>query len=184
MSSLLLFIGALHGIPAPAVSCVPITCLCITGIIGRDEIRQLPWDVLLLIAGGLSLGIGIANSGLALWITELLPLQTLPQPLVVLAFAYAISLLSNVMSNTAAANVLLPIGLATTDGKQQVVLGIVLALSASSAMCLPISTPPNAIAYATGVLSSRHLLKPGLIVALITPPLALLWCSLVAMFAL
>ena len=86
------------------------------------------------------------------------------------------------MSNTAAANVLLPIGLAAVseggDLAAQVGIGVTVALGASAAMCLPISTPPNAIAFASGELKARDFIMPGLLLGLLAPLLAVLWCTL------
>jgi solute carrier family 13 (sodium-dependent dicarboxylate transporter), member 2/3/5 len=67
-------------------------------------------------------------------------------------------MLSNFMSNTAAANILVPLGCGGSDGVGAApgILPVIIALSASTAMCLPIATPPNAIAYATGESTRAH----------------------------
>jgi solute carrier family 13 (sodium-dependent dicarboxylate transporter), member 2/3/5 len=84
---------------------------------------------------------------------------------------------SNLMSNTAAANLIIPIAMAAAPNQELlVVMGI--ALGASAAMCLPISTPPNAIVYGTGFLRTRDLIECGLFIALIAPPILLLWLQL------
>ena len=69
--------GSLHGIPAPVVSCIPITFLCAAGIIGTEEIRSLNWDVLLLMSGGLALGTAITETELAAWLVTILPVEVL-----------------------------------------------------------------------------------------------------------
>ncbi|MFU8821076.1 MAG: SLC13 family permease [Gammaproteobacteria bacterium] len=165
--------------PAAVVAFVPITVLSVTGVIGVAEIRQLRWDVLILMAGGLSLGVAVTETGLASWLVAGLPTQGLGIMGAALAFALFTAFLSNFMSNTAAANILIPLGAAAAVslGGAPGVLPVIIALSASSAMCLPIATPPNAIAYATGEINSRDFLLPGLILAIATPLLTVPWVT-------
>jgi sodium-dependent dicarboxylate transporter 2/3/5 len=132
----------------------------------------------LLIAGGLSLGLGVTQSGLANWLVGLLPMDRFASLAVVVLLAYATMALSNVMSNTAAANILVPIGLVVGAGSEAATV-IPLAIGASAAMCLPISTPPNAIAYGTGQVNSKDMIQGGIWIGLLTPLLAALWCQVV-----
>jgi len=83
------------------------------------------------------------------------------------------------MSNTAAANILVPLGAAVGAGLGGApgLLPVIIALSASTAMCLPIATPPNAIAYSTGELQARAFLLPGLLLAVATPLVTVPWVS-------
>ena len=163
--------------PAAVVAFIPITVLSVTGVIGVAEIRQLRWDVLILMAGGLSLGVAVTETGLAAWIVGGLPTEGLGLAGAALAFALLTTVLSNFMSNTAAANILVPLGAAVglAFGGAAGVLPVVIALSASTAMCLPIATPPNAIAYATGELHARSFLAPGLALAAVTPLVTVAW---------
>jgi solute carrier family 13 (sodium-dependent dicarboxylate transporter), member 2/3/5 len=165
--------------PAAVVAFVPITVLSVTGVIGVAEIRQLRWDVLILMAGGLSLGVAVTETGLAGWLVAGLPIDGLGLLGAALAFALLTALLSNFMSNTAAANILVPLGAAAAVslGGAQGILPVIIALSASTAMCLPIATPPNAIAYATGELMARAFLVPGLLLAVATPLVTVPWVS-------
>jgi solute carrier family 13 (sodium-dependent dicarboxylate transporter), member 2/3/5 len=165
--------------PAAVVAFVPITVLSVTGVIGIAEIRQLRWDVLILMTGGLSLGVAVTESGLATWLVAGLPLDGLGLMGAALAFALLTALLSNFMSNTAAANILVPLGAAAAMGVGGApgILPVIIALSASSAMCLPIATPPNAIAYASGEINARAFLLPGLLLGLATPLLTIPWVS-------
>ncbi len=78
------------------------------------------------------------------------------------------------MSNTAVANIAIPIFIGLMPGREPMVI-IPIALAASTAMCLPISTPPNAIAYAQGRLTNRDFLAGGLLIGLIAPPLIVFW---------
>ncbi len=174
--------GGWHGIPTAVVSFFPIVILSITGVIRGKDIRRLDWDILILLAGGLSLGVGVSESGLAEWLAGRLGLLPLPAWGMALVFSLLTLLLSNFMSNTAAANILIPIGIATGaaagGGIEAAAFAIPMALSASTAMCLPISTPPNAIAYSSGRLKARDFLLPGLIVGLAAVPLSVFWSRL------
>jgi solute carrier family 13 (sodium-dependent dicarboxylate transporter), member 2/3/5 len=165
--------------PAAVVAFVPITVLSITGVIGIAEIRQLRWDVLILMAGGLALGVGVTETGLADWLVNGLPIAGLGLLGAGLAFALLTAVLSNFMSNTAAANILVPLGAAAAlgIGSAPGILPVIIALSASTAMCLPIATPPNAIAYSTGEINARAFLLPGLLLGLLTPLVTVPWVS-------
>jgi sodium-dependent dicarboxylate transporter 2/3/5 len=169
---------ALHGIPTPVVSFLPITVLSAVGVLRAEDVRGLGWDVLLLLAGGLALGVAIHETGLAAWLVSLLPLAGVPRVALALALAYAASLLSNFMSNTAAATILIPVAIELGRGNESLSV-VPVALAASAAMCLPISTPPNALAYATGELVPRDFLRPGLVLGLLAPAVAVGWCALV-----
>ncbi|MEM6798761.1 MAG: SLC13 family permease [Planctomycetota bacterium] len=172
---LLWMTSPLTGLPTTVVSFVPICVLTATGILSADDMRRLPWDILLLIAGGLSLGVAVDKTGLADWVVAQLPTDGVTPWLVVLGFGYLTMVLSNLMSNTATANIVLPLAtatLATTDAR----LAIPIALSASLAMCLPISTPPNAIVYGSRQLSSTDLLVGGLLIGILGPAVVTAWC--------
>lgn len=174
--------GSWHGMPTAVVSFLPIVLFSITGVIRAKDIRTLDWDILILLAGGLSLGVGVSESGLAQWIaTRLGDLPIAPWAMG-MVFCLLTLVLSNFMSNTAAANILIPIGIAAgmagAGSKEAAAFAIPMALSASAAMCLPISTPPNAIAYASGQIRSRDFLLPGLVIGLLAVPLTSFWCRL------
>ncbi len=165
--------------PASVVAFIPITVLSVTGVIGVAEIRRLRWDVLILMAGGLSLGVAVTETGLAAWLVAGLPVAGLGLMGAAMVFALLTTVLSNFMSNTAAANILVPLGAAAAIslGAGPGILPVVIALSASTAMCLPIATPPNAIAYSTGEIASRAFLVPGLALAIATPLVTVPWVS-------
>ena len=170
--------GSLHGIPTSVISFLPITVFTVTGVLGGKDMRALDWDILLLLAGGLALGLAVRDTGLARWLVGALPLQGLGAIGVGLMISYLCVALSNVMSNTAAANILVPIGIATMVGAEAKIV-VPIALGASAAMCLPISTPPNAIVYTNDRIETRDFLGIGLIIGLLTPAIAVLWTNLV-----
>ena len=142
---------------------------------------RLPWDVLLLFGGGLSLADGIAESGLAAWIGDALSgLGGLPLPATAVAVAVVLVALSEVASNTAAAVTFLPViaSLAVGMGQGPVLLATVAVLAASGGFVLPVASPPNAIVYGTGRVTLAQMVRGGLVMdavfALALPVLALL----------
>lgn len=173
--------GELHGIPTGVVSFVPIVALSMIGVIRREEIKSIEWDVLILLAGGLSLGVGIEASGLAKWLATGVGALGMPAWAAGLALAWIAALVSNLMSNTAAANILLPVTLviASGSGESASLMVIPAALGCSVAMAMPISTPPNALVYSSGRLRGVDYLPVGLPMLLLGPPVAVFWCRLI-----
>ncbi|MBE7463939.1 MAG: DASS family sodium-coupled anion symporter [Planctomycetes bacterium] len=169
--------GPWHGLPTAVIAFLPLSVLTMTGVLRAEDIRALPWEVLLMLAGGLALGVGVAETGLAPWIVGHLPQDSLGPVALTFVLCYLTATLSNVMSNTAAANILVPIGAALApDNPGPYVVPI--ALAASCALCLPISTPPNALAYASGRLNARDFLAGGLLVGALAPAVCVLWSML------
>lgn len=172
--------GALHGMPTAVISFVPIVVLSMTGVITARDMRSLQWDVLILLAGGLSLGVGIETSGLAAWMGDQVTGIDTPPWALTLILCWVAAIASNLMSNTAAANILLPIGLVVAEALRPSVsaasLLVPVALSCSVAMALPIATPPNALIYASGRIRSVDYLPGGLLAILLAPPISVLWC--------
>ena len=132
--------------------------------------NELPWDVLLLFGGGLSLSAMFTASGLSLWIGEMAKgLDTLPLFLLIGAVALLVLVLTEMTSNTATAATFLPImggvaiGVGLTAGGEQnvLLLTIPVALSATCAFMLPVATPPNAIAFGSGHVTIGEMIKGG-----------------------
>ena len=165
-----------HGIPTAAVSFLPIVLLTSTGVLSAKDIRGLNYDVLFLMAGGLALGNVVTSTGLSDWIVAKLPVEMLSPVGLAFLMAYVTVILSNFMSNTAAANILIPLVVTMAAGFEATV-AIAVALGASSAMCLPIATPPNAMVFATGRLTTWDLVRVGLVVGLMTPLIGLAWLA-------
>ena len=99
---------SLHRIPATVISFLPITIFAVIGILSSAEIRHLEWDVLILIAGGLALGVGVNETGLGEWLFQQIPSDLPSDFALAILLAYFICILSNFMSNTAAASVFIP----------------------------------------------------------------------------
>ncbi|MCA9041152.1 MAG: DASS family sodium-coupled anion symporter [Planctomycetaceae bacterium] len=172
--------GQWHGLPTAVVSFVPIVVFTTSGVLTNKDVRSLQYDVLFLLAGGLALGETITMTGLSGWLVEHLPTDSIGSFWLVLLLGYTTVLFSNFMSNTAGANILVPLGITLNPG-MELETAVVIALCASAAMCLPVATPPNAMVYSTEKCSSRDFLKLGLILGLIAPPLCAAWVTLVGM---
>ena len=160
--------GNVHGIPASAVSLLPIMLLTLLGIVSGNDIRKLPWDTLMLVAGGLSLGLAIQETGLAVHYVKLLSNYDLNLYALMAVFSLLTVILSNFMSNTATTTILIPIAIILVSSNQ-VILPLVIGLSASAALFLPISTPPNAIAFSTGKLDQKDFRAGGLFAGILGP---------------
>lgn len=171
----------LHGIHVAAISLIPIAGLTMTQVIDSSQVRKLPWDTLMLVAGGLSLGAAVVDTGLAERMASHLDFLSRLNldALVLLMMAIITVLLSNVMSNTATVSVILPVAVVLLPGRE-IEMCVVLGLSASCALLLPVSTPPNAIAYSTGCIESRDLRPGGILIGLLGPAFIVVWVMLIS----
>lgn len=136
-----------------------------------ETAKQLPWDVLLLFGGGLSLSSMFSKLGLSIWIGEQVKgFAILPTILIVAGVSVMVIFLTELTSNTATAAAFLPImgGVAsgiglTSDNPMNVMLLVVpVALSATFAFMLPVATPPNAVAYGSGYIQMGDMVKTGI----------------------
>ena len=136
-----------------------------------ETANEMPWDVLLLFGGGLSLSAMFNKSGLSLWIGEMAKgLSVLPTVLIVAAVAALVLFLTEITSNTATAATFIPImggvavgvGLTAEGDINVLLLTIPVALAATCAFMLPVATPPNAIAYGSGYVKIGEMIKGGL----------------------
>ncbi len=161
----------LHGMNAYVVAMIPVAVFLSTGIITKEDLKRLSWDVLWLVAGGIALGLALEQSGLASLLVAAIPFDQFSGFVVLVAGGLLAVVMANFMSNTATANLLLPIvaalgasmgNLASLGGAGGLILGVTLA--SSLGMALPISTPPNALAHATGEITTAQLSRTGLIV--------------------
>ena len=146
------------------------------------QAAQIAWGTILLFGGGLALGAMAASSGLAQVVGEGITRLVPTDEMVALTFAAALFtvILSETMSNTAATNIAIPIviSIAMASGVNPIVPSVAAALSASVADALPVSTPPNAIVYASGRVKITDMIRYGVLMDLIAvtvvPALALL----------
>ena len=168
----------LFGIPTAAVSGIPIAGLTLTGILTGKDVRALPWDTLMLVAGGLALGLAIEEQHLAEYYVEKLKHVQIDYHTLIILFALITVTLSNFMSNTAATAILIPVALSVTaliGDHNPAILPLIIGFSASCALFLPVSTPPNAIAYSTGLLKQSEFRLGGISVGLLGPALIIFW---------
>jgi sodium-dependent dicarboxylate transporter 2/3/5 len=167
----------LHHLGAAAVAAVPIVFLTTTRILNAKDIRAIGWDTLILVAGGLALGTALQQTGLLdLYASRMATLQV-PGVVFYAVLAYATMLCSNVMSHTATSTVLIPLGMAIVP-EHATAICLIIGLSSSTALFLPVSTPPNAIAFSTGVIEQRDLRLGGILIGLLGPALIILWVML------
>lgn len=169
---------SLHGIKVAAVCAIPLVFLTLTRVLEGKDIQGLPWDTLLLVAGGLSLGLALESTGLLNHYAQKLITMEINGYVLMVIFAFFTMIVSNIMSNTAASTVMIPLGMAILVGfKAEIAL--IIAISASTAMFLPVSSPPNAIAFSTGLLEQKDFRIGGALVGLLGPILAILWVLLI-----
>ena len=164
------------GINANTVAMIPFCIFALTGVINKRDLEQINWSVIWMVAGGFALGFGLNKSGLAENAIESIPFGEFSPVLILLLGGAICYLLSNFISNSATAALLMPIlaivcgamgdKLAPIGGTPTVLIGV--AIAASSAMILPISTPPNALAYATGYVQQKDMSKLGIIMGVIS----------------
>jgi sodium-dependent dicarboxylate transporter 2/3/5 len=128
---------------------------------------RLPWDVLVLFGGGLSLAAAISDSGLSTWIGDALAhLEALPLIVLIVALVLVTTLLSELASNTATAAALLPVAgaIALELGLDATTLTVPVVLAASCGFMLPVATPPNALFYGSGYISVAQMARAGVLI--------------------
>jgi sodium-dependent dicarboxylate transporter 2/3/5 len=162
---------ALHGLPSGVTGFLPVVVFLAVGIFDAEDLRRVQWDVLWLVAGGIALGVGVASSGLDEWLVGRISWETLAPSLIVAFLALAALVFSTVISNSAAANLLVPLALSLALSPavdvDPLLAGFFIAIGASLAMALPISTPTNAVAYSTGLIETRDMAITGAIVGVV-----------------
>ena len=180
------------------VALIPLAVFTATGIFTREDIKEINWSVLWLVAGGFALGTDLQQTGLAEVLINAIPFGTLPVLLVFVIAGLVCYFLSNFISNSATAALLIPILIVVAMGMSEpaaanhsafLALGgthamiIFVATCASIAMVLPISTPPNAIASSTGMVQTRDMAKVGILIGVIGFVLGYLWLTVIFPFA-
>jgi sodium-dependent dicarboxylate transporter 2/3/5 len=153
----------------------------------EDAERGLPWGVLLLFGGGLSLAAAVAGTGLDEWFgAQVSGLGALPVVLLLAAVVTLVLLLTEVTSNTATAATFIPVlgGVAVGIGVDPVTLLIPAALAATCAFMLPVGTPPNAIVFGTGAVTIGEMARGGVVLNVVGVVLITLFTVAVGPFAL
>ncbi|EGU61218.1 putative transporter [Vibrio nigripulchritudo ATCC 27043] len=174
LTILLWLMGSAHGMNSYTVALIPVAVFSLTGIINKEDLKKISWDVLWLVSGGIALGLALDKTGLASLVVHSIPFDSFSPYIVLLGAAFLCLLMANFMSHTATANLLMPImaalgtsmaTLAPLGG--EVTLILVVTFAASLGMSLPISTPPNALAHATGNVATNQMAKVGVILGLV-----------------
>lgn len=140
-------------------------------VLDWETARRLPWGVLILFGGGLSLARAMDRSGLAAWIgTAVSGIGGLPPVLIIAAIAALFVFLTELTSNTATATMAMPVmaGAVAGLGMDPLVLMATAALGASMAYMLPVATPPNAIVFGSGYLTIPQMAKAGFLLNLVS----------------
>jgi sodium-dependent dicarboxylate transporter 2/3/5 len=130
-----------------------------------QDTSRLPWGVLILFGGGLSLAAAVSDSGLALWLGEsLAPLNALGTTVLIVSAVTLVIFLTELTSNLATTATLLPVvgAIALQAGVPPIMLTVPVAIAASCAFMLPVATPPNAIVFATGAISIPQMVRAGI----------------------
>ena len=136
-----------------------------------QEARAIPWEVLLLFGGGLSLAAAMEASGVARWLGGLMSgLGGYPTIVIYAGLAIIVLVLSELASNTAVATMAMPVAaaLAPVVGQPPLALMLVAALAASTGFALPVATPPNTIVFGSGYVSVRQMARAGILLDLIS----------------
>ena len=159
----------LFGINANTVAMLPIAVFAFTRVITGEDLKDIDWEVIWMVAGGFALGLAMNGTGLAQAAVKSIPFAEWNPIVILLISGILCFALSNFISNTATAALLIPIltvvcegmgdALVPIGGTSTIIIGI--AVAASCAMSLPISTPPNAIAYSTGLIEQKDMAKAG-----------------------
>ncbi len=180
------------------VALIPLGVLTACGIFTKDDIKEINWSVLWLVAGGFALGTCLQGTGLAKVLINAIPFGSMSVVLVLVVAGLVCYFLSNFISNSATAALLIPILIVVAEGMadpaaannaQFLALGgskamiVFIAMCASIAMLFPISTPPNAIAASTGLVETKDMAKVGIIIGIVGFIFGFFWLTKIFPFA-
>ena len=190
---LLWMLEGVLGISSNIVALIPFAVFTATGVFSKDDLKEIDWSVLWMVAGGFALGTALNKTGLAAALINAVPFASWNILVVMIAGGLICWILSNFISNSAAANLIVPIlavvGTALLDdptasgsfialgGLKSLIVGV--AMCASLAMILPISTPPNALAHSTGIINTKQMAIVGVVVGVVGIVLAYLMLVLI-----
>lgn len=165
-----------HGLDANSVAIIPIAVFSVTGVITKKDLRAMSWDVLWLVAGGFALGVALSETNLAKDMISAIPFGEWNSTVLLIGASCICLFMATFMSHTATAALLVPIlaGVAgamlatgSMDNPGAVALLVTVAFASSLGMALPISTPPNAMAYATGLVEQKGMAISGTILCIL-----------------
>ena len=163
------------GVNSNVVAMLPVGVFCAIGVITKRDLEEISWSVLWMVAGGFALGVALNETGLATHMIQAIPFDTWPPMLMIIGSGLICYAMANFISHTATAALLIPIlavagmsmseNLAPLGGVLTLLIGV--AIGSSLGMVLPISTPPNALAHATGMIEQKDMARIGLIMGVV-----------------
>jgi len=156
------------GLSASTVALIPVISLFALGLLDSTDLSRISWPTLLLFGGGLSLGSAINQVGIDTWLTTLLQgwIAGIPLFITLLALVFFGIAVTMVASNTASAAILIPLmlPLSSSLGIDMKSMAMLVAIGVSLDFMMPVGTPPSAIAYSTGLVSVREMIKNGFMI--------------------
>jgi sodium-dependent dicarboxylate transporter 2/3/5 len=163
-----------HGINDNAIAMIPMAVFALTGVITKKDLNAMSWDVLWLVAGGFALGVGLNATGLAAHLIKTIPFASWSPLALMIGCGIICLFMANFMSHTSTATLLVPILCAVGIACQDNLVGlggvtallVSVAFASSLGMSLPISTPHNALAHATGYTDTNGMAKTGIVMGL------------------
>lgn len=170
---LLWLTDSITGVNANVVAMLPVGVFAISGVITKKDLEEISWSILWMIAGAFALGVALKATGLGSHLIEAIPFDQWHPVMVIIGSGLICYLMANFISHTATATLFVPIlalageGMTTLDslgGVSTLLIGV--AIGSSVAMILPISTPPNALADATGMIKQKDMVKTGIIMGI------------------
>ena len=163
------------GIDSNIVAMIPMAVFALTQVITKKDLNEMSWDVLWLVAGGFALGLGLQKTGLAEDLIGAIPFASWPALGLMVGTGMICLFMANFMSHTATASLLAPIiavvgvnvgaSLDSLGGVTALLVSV--AFASSLGMSLPISTPPNALAHATGMVDTKGMAKTGVTIGIV-----------------
>ena len=164
-----------HGINDNAIAMIPMAVFALTGVITKKDLNAMSWDVLWLVAGGFALGVGLNATGLAAHLIKTIPFASWSPLALMIGCGIICLFMANFMSHTSTATLLVPILCAVGIACQDNLVGlggvtallVSVAFASSLGMSLPISTPPNALAHATGYTDTRGMAITGVVMGIL-----------------
>lgn len=176
--TIILWVGeSLFKVNSNIVAMIPFAVFSATGILKARDLEHINWAVLWMVAGGFALGTALNQTGLATTLINTIPFASWNALVVMLVGGFICYFLSNFISNSASANLVVPIlivvgkamsgnpAFENLGGVPAMIAGV--AICASLAMCLPVSTPPNALAHSTGMITTKQMATVGIIIGVV-----------------
>ncbi|MBK9730345.1 MAG: DASS family sodium-coupled anion symporter [Chitinophagaceae bacterium] len=165
---------SLHGMKVASVCAIPLVIFTLTGVLDGKDVRSMAWDTLLLVAGGISLGLSLEHTGLLEHYAAMLISLELTSIVLLTIFGFLAMLLANVMTNSTATAIMVPICMAILPALK-LEAAMIVAISSSAALVLLASSPSNAIIYSTGLVEQKDFRYTGILVGILGPLLTILW---------